>query len=367
MGFQRHFLITGGAGFIGSHLAEILLQQGYYVTVIDDLSTGSFDNIVHLTDNPRFRFTIASITNEIVLDRLASECDTIFHLAAAVGVRLIVENPVHTIETNVMGTEAVLKAALRYRAKVLLTSSSEVYGKGNHPPFHEDDDVVMGPTCRSRWAYAASKMVDEFLALAYHREKGLPVIIVRLFNTVGPRQTGQYGMVIPRFVRQALLDEMLTVYGDGKQSRCFLHVREAVEALILLNDCSKAIGEVFNIGSTEEVTIFNLARMILELTEGKSGKQINRRKKTIRKRTADHGTGEIQRKEINPASTPIDISTDNRIDLIPYEKAYTTGFEDMNQRVPDISKIFRYTGWKPKISLGKILTHIIENFPDEHL
>jgi UDP-glucose 4-epimerase len=366
MGSERHFLITGGAGFIGSHLAEALLQKGYFVTVIDDLSTGSFNNIVHLTDNPRFRFAIASIINENVLDRLVSECDTIFHLAAAVGVRLIVDNPVHTIEANVMGTEAVLKAALRYRAKVLLTSSSEVYGKGNNPPFHEDGDLVLGPTCRNRWAYAASKIVDEFLALAYYREKGLPVIIVRLFNTVGPRQTGQYGMVIPRFVQQAIRGEPLTVYGDGLQSRCFLHVCEAIEALILLCDCSQAIGEVFNIGSTEEVTIIDLARMILEITEGKSDISINRRKNNSLQELTEQDTGEFQREEINPASKQIDISANNRIDFIPYEKAYITGFEDMNQRIPDISKIYSYTDWKPKIGLRTILKQIIEGFYKEH-
>ena len=211
-------LITGGAGFIGSHLAETLLARGHQVTVIDDLSTGRFENIGHLVAHPRFRFAIDSITNPLVMDRLASECDVIFHLAAAVGVMLIVDKPVHTIETNVMGTEAVLKAALRYRAKVLIASTSEVYGKGNQSPFNEDDDIVLGPTSRSRWAYAASKMVDEFLALAYHREKKLPVVIFRLFNTVGPRQTGQYGMVIPRFVGQALQGEAITVYGDGGQN-----------------------------------------------------------------------------------------------------------------------------------------------------
>ncbi|MEJ2265785.1 MAG: GDP-mannose 4,6-dehydratase [Anaerolineales bacterium] len=223
-------LITGGAGFIGSHLAEALLERGHRVTIIDDLSTGRFDNIAHLADHPRFHFAIESITNEVVMDRLVSECSLIFHLAAAVGVQLIVESPVHTIETNIMGTEAVLKAALRYRAKVLIASTSEVYGKGNAISFREDDDVVLGPTSRSRWSYAASKMVDEFLALAYYREKGLPIVVFRLFNTVGPRQTGRYGMVIPRFVGQALRKEPLSVYGDGGQSRCFLHVHDAVEA-----------------------------------------------------------------------------------------------------------------------------------------
>ena len=216
---MTRYLITGGTGFIGSHLAEALLAQNHSVTVIDNLSTGRFDNIAHLTGHPNFRFAVDNITNEIVLDRLASECDVIFHLAAAVGVKLIVEHPVHTIETNIMGTEAVLKAALRYRAKVLVASTSEVYGKGIKVPFAEEDDVVLGPTTRSRWSYAASKMVDEFLALAYYHERSLPAVVFRLFNTVGPRQTGQYGMVVPRFVEQALRNEPITIYGDGNQSR----------------------------------------------------------------------------------------------------------------------------------------------------
>ena len=234
-------LITGGAGFIGSHLAEVLLDHGCEVTVIDDLSTGRFENIQHLVGRKcpvsgarLFRFAIDSITNQVVMDRLVSNCDIIFHLAAAVGVKLIVENPVHTIEANIMGTEAVLKTALRYRTKVLIASTSEVYGKGNGVPFSEDNDVLLGPTCRSRWSYGASKMVDEFLGLAYFHEKGLPVVLFRLFNTVGPRQSGQYGMVIPRLVQQALRGDPLTVYGDGAQSRCFLHVRDAVAAIIAL-------------------------------------------------------------------------------------------------------------------------------------
>ncbi|MBD0300882.1 MAG: GDP-mannose 4,6-dehydratase, partial [Tolypothrix sp. T3-bin4] len=256
------YLLTGGAGFIGSHLAEALLKKGYRVLAIDDLSTGSLDNIRHLLNHPDFHFAYASIMDEIVLDRLVSESDTIIHLAAAVGVKLIVENPVHTIETNIMGTEAVLKTALRYRSKVLITSTSEVYGKGHRIPFREDDDVVIGPTCRSRWSYAATKMVDEFLALAYYQDKGLPVVICRLFNTVGARQTGRYGMVIPQLVQQALKGEPLTVYGDGQQSRCFLHVGDAIEALMALADCPEAIGEVFNVGSIEEVTILELARKV---------------------------------------------------------------------------------------------------------
>lgn len=321
-------LITGGAGFIGSHLAEALLSRGHHVTVIDNLSTGRFENIQHLIDHPRFRFAIDTITNEVVMDRLVSECDVIFHLAAAVGVMLIVEKPVHTIETNVMGTEAVLKAALRYRAKVLIASTSEVYGKGNHIPFREDDDVVLGPTSRNRWAYAASKMVDEFLALAYHREKGLPVVIYRLFNTVGPRQTGRYGMVIPRFVQQALRGETLEVYGDGQQSRCFLHVTDAVDAILALADCTEAVGEVFNIGSVEEITIDALARRILDRAQ-----QITKKSENV----------------------------SHQIKYVPYDQAYAIGFEDMRQRVPEVTKIAQYTGWKPKRSLEQILLDILED------
>ena len=314
-------LITGGAGFVGSHLAEALLERGRRVMVIDNLSTGQFDNIAHLTRHPNFRFTIEDITNDIVLDRLASECDMIFHLAAAVGVKLIVENPVHTIETNVMGTEAVLKAALRYRAKVLIASTSEVYGKGNRIPFEEDDDVVLGPTCRSRWSYAASKMVDEFLGLAYYQEKALPVVVFRLFNTVGPRQTGRYGMVIPRFVRQALHGQPLTVYGDGRQSRCFLHVDGAVRAIIALSECPQALGEVFNVGSTQETTILDLAQKILRATD----------------------------------------SPDDRIAFVSYEEAYAEGFEDMYRRVPNVSKVRRFTNWQDQHSLDEILRDVISS------
>lgn len=322
-------LITGGAGFIASHLAEALIERGHQVTVVDNLSTGCFDNIQPLVERwsggngqPSFKFVIDTLTNEVVLDRLASECDVIFHLAAAVGVKLIVENPVRTIETNVMGTEAVLKAALRYRAKVLIASTSEVYGKGNSIPFREDDDVVLGPTHHSRWAYAASKMVDEFLALAYHREKGLPVVIFRLFNTVGPRQTGRYGMVIPRFVQQALHGEPLTVYGNGQQSRCFLHVRDAVEALIGLAEYPEAVGQVFNVGSTEEVSILELARRVLHTVD------------------------------LAPPA-------DSRIVFVPYEQAYAVGFEDMQRRVPSITRLQECIGWAPKRSLDETLRDVI--------
>lgn len=315
---MTRYLITGGAGFIGSHLAETLLAQSHEVTVIDNLSTGKFENIQHLVENPRFRFAIDTITNEIVLDRLASECDVIIHLAAAVGVKLIVENPVHTIETNVGGTEAVLKAALRYRAKVLIASTSEVYGKGNRIPFNEDDDVLLGPTIHNRWAYAASKMMDEFLALAYHHEKGLPVVIFRLFNTIGPRQTGQYGMVAPRFVNQALANEPITVYGDGTQQRSFTWVGDAVNAIIQLSNTPAAIGQVFNIGHKKEISMNELAQLVKTLTDSASA-----------------------------------------IQLIPYEQAYAGGFEDMQRRLPDLAKIQQMIGYQPTLDLPDILRHII--------
>lgn len=332
----HRILITGGAGFIGSHLAEALLNQGHQVTIIDNLSTGSLANIEHLIqhraftgDVPSFRYAIDTITNEMVLDRLVSESDMVFHLAAAVGVRLIVASPVHTIETNIMGTEAVLKAALRYRVKVIITSTSEVYGKGNHVPFKEDDDVVLGPTSRSRWSYAATKMVDEFLALAYFREKGLPVVIARLFNTVGPRQTGQYGMVVPRLVQQALQGESMTVYGDGSQSRCFLHVQDAIAALILLAGSPQAVGQIFNVGSVEPVTIVELAEKILRRIEA---------------------LGIPLRKNPQP------------IRFIPYEEAYAEGFEDMAQRVPDISKIYGLLNWQPRYDLDTVLDDVIHHY-----
>lgn len=324
---SQRVLITGGAGFIGSHLAEALLAQDRIVTIIDDLSTGRFENIAHLTDHPRFNFAIDNITNEVVLDRLASECSTIFHLAAAVGVKLIVEHPVHTINTNVMGTEAVLKAALRYRARVLVASTSEVYGKGNRVPFHEEDEVVLGPTSRSRWAYAASKLVDEFLALAYQREFDLPVVIFRLFNTVGPRQVGRYGMVIPRFVNQALNGEPLTVYGDGTQTRCFLHVQDAVQAILALAETRQAVGGVFNVGAPEEISILDLARRVLAAVN----------------------------------EEPLPARDDPRLQLIPYDEAYTEGFDDMQRRVPDTSRLQTLTGWRPTRSLDDILADVIQD------
>jgi UDP-glucose 4-epimerase len=317
---MMHALITGGAGFIGSHLAEALLIRGDTVSIIDNLSTGRFGNIEHLVGHPRFRFAIDSITNEVVMDRLASECDVIFHLAAAVGVKLIVEDPVHVIETNILGTHAVLRLANRYRRKVLIASSSEIYGKSDKVPFSEDDDRVEGPTTRSRWSYATSKAVDEFLALAYHKQTGLPAIIFRLFNTVGPRQTGQYGMVVPRFVRQALCGEPITVYGDGQQSRCFADVSDAVRAILLLADCRDAVGQVFNVGNDREITILSLAERVRALAGSSS-----------------------------------------EIVFIPYEQAYEAGFEDMRRRVPDLSKIRRFVGYTPQVPLDDTLRRIIEH------
>ena len=324
--FPPRVLITGGAGFIGSHLAEALLARGQQVTVIDDLSTGSFENIEHLVGHPLFRFVIDTITNEMVMDRLVSEANLIFHLAAAVGVRLIVERPVHTIETNIMGTESVLRAARRYRVKTLIASTSEVYGKSNQVPFREDDDIVLGPTSRSRWSYAATKMVDEFLGLAYHQEQGLPVTFFRLFNTVGPRQVGHYGMVIPRFVEQALRGEPLTVYADGQMTRCFMHVDDAVRAIIALSDAPDAVGQVFNVGGVDEISILDLARTVLAVVDGTDG------------------------------LPPVD---DPRIQFIPYEQAYTAGFEDMRRRVPDTTKLHDLTGWRPEYNLRKILQDVV--------
>jgi UDP-glucose 4-epimerase len=323
---SSRILITGGMGFIGSHLTEALLNKDCQVTILDNLSTGSFENVQHLMGHPNLRFVVDNLTSEVVLDRLASECDTIIHLAAAVGVKLVVEDPARTIETNVMGTDAILQAALRYRVKVMIASTSEVYGKGIRFPFSEDDDVVLGSTANSRWGYAASKMVDEFLGLAYYRQRGLPVVIFRLFNTVGPRQTGHYGMVVPRLVQQAISGEQLTVYGDGQQSRCFCHVEDAVRAIIGLSECPEAIGQVFNIGSTEEVSILQLAQRVLKTVNQLDGA----------------GLG----------------STDD-IKYIPYAQAYAEGFEDMRRRVPNISKINQYIGWQPRATLDDILRDVV--------
>ncbi|MFQ5742143.1 MAG: GDP-mannose 4,6-dehydratase [Acidobacteriota bacterium] len=325
-------LITGGAGFIGSHLAELLLERGHRVTIIDDLSTGRLKNIEHLSAIPAFSFAIDSITDEIVMDRLVSECDVIFHLAAAVGVELIVRDPVHVIETNILGTHAVLKVANRYRKKVLLASTSEIYGKSNNVPFEEEDDRLLGPVTRARWSYSSSKAVDEFLGLAYFRQMDLPVVIFRLFNTVGPRQTGQYGMVIPRFVLQALKGESLTVYGDGQQQRCFCNVGDAIEAITGLAESPEAVGKVFNIGSTEEISILQLAEKVLAMVgEGSTA--------------PGNGADEHE-----------------RIRLVPYEQAYGAGFEDMRRRVPDTSKIRETIGWEPRFSLDETLGQVIAHY-----
>lgn len=312
------YLVTGGAGFIGSHLIETLLAQGHRVLAMDDFSTGRPANIQHLVGHPDFHFARANINDGIVLDRLTSQADVVVHLAAAVGVKLIVEDPVHTIEDNVLGTEVVLKAALRYGRRVLIASTSEVYGKGIKIPFNEEDDVVLGATSKNRWAYAASKMVDEFLGLAYHHEYGLPVVIFRLFNTIGPRQTGHYGMVVPRFVDQALQGKPITVYGDGKQKRCFCDVSDAVRAIVGLAEHPDAPGKTYNIGSTEEITITELAERIKFMTESQSD-----------------------------------------IIYVPYSEAYESGFEDMQRRVPDIRRIGALLGWRPEHTLVSTLARVI--------
>jgi nucleoside-diphosphate-sugar epimerase len=303
---------------MGSHLAEALLRRGDSVTVIDDLSTGSIANIAHLKENPRFSYVIDTIMNVPVLAELVDAADQVFHLAAAVGVRLIVESPVRTIETNVKSTELVLAAACKKRKKVLVASTSEVYGKSVHVPFREDGDLVLGPTTRGRWSYACSKAIDEFLAIAYWRERRCPTLIARFFNTVGPRQTGDYGMVVPRFVTQALLNEPLTVYGNGEQSRCFTHVSDAVRGAIALMDSDKTVGEVFNVGTEEETTILDLARTIRRLVE-----------------------------------------SDSEIVLVPYEKAYGENFEDMPRRVPSLVKIRKALGYEARMGLDDTLQSVI--------
>lgn len=313
------FLITGGAGFVGSHLAEVLLARGDEVYVIDNLSTGSIENIEHLKTSRHFHYTIDTIMNEPVTAELVDRVDVIYHLAAAVGVRLIVESPVHTIETNVHGTETILKLANKKKKKVLIASTSEVYGKNAQVPFREDSDLVMGPTIKGRWSYACSKALDEFLGLAYFKEKKLPVVIARLFNTVGPRQTGQYGMVIPSFIKQALSRRPITVFGDGTQSRCFSDVSDVVGALIALAGEPRAEGEVFNIGSQEEITIRALADKVKEMTKSRS-----------------------------------------EIVLVPYDQAYEEGFEDMLRRVPDTAKVEALIGYRPTIGLEETLQRVID-------
>lgn len=327
----RRALITGGAGFVGSHLAEALLARGEEVTVVDDLSTGSLDNVRHLVRRPGFQLVVDSITNEATMGQLISECDVVFHLAAAIGVQLIVRDPLRVIETNVMGTHAVLRQADVYGRKVLIASTSEVYGKSEKLPFSEDDDSLVGPTTKARWSYACSKALDEFLALAYYNQAQLPVVIFRLFNTVGPRQTGQYGMVLPRFVQQALSGKRLTVYDDGLQSRCFCDVADVVRAIVGLSDNTAAIGQVFNIGSQREITIVDLARRVIELVAQSQG-------------------ASLRSEEV-----------EDRIRFLSYEQAYSGGFgfEDMRRRIPDIKKISHTIDWHPRISLDATLRRVI--------
>jgi UDP-glucose 4-epimerase len=313
-----NILITGGGGFIGSHLTEACLAAGDHVTVVDSLSTGKFVNVAPFTNNEKYRLIVGDVTEVGLLEPLIKDADQVYHLAAGVGVRLIIEQPVETIETNILGTEAVLKLCAKYHKKVLIASTSEVYGKNTNVPFKETDDSVFGATVKSRWSYACSKAIDEFLALAYHKERGLPVVIVRFFNTVGPRQTGRYGMVIPGLVRQALKNAPLTVYGDGQQTRCFTHVSDSVRCQRALMSEPKAVGEIFNLGGREEVTIEQLAKRIIELSNSKS---------------------EIQ--------------------LVPYEEAYEAGFEDMRRRVPDTTKVRNLLGFAPDSRLDDILNDVI--------
>jgi UDP-glucose 4-epimerase len=315
---MMHWLITGGAGFIGSHLAEQLLQQGDRVSVLDDLSTGRMENIASLRGRPGFQFIRGSVEETSTVNLLVSQCDAVFHLASAVGVQLIVDEPVRTIRTTIHGTEVVLEAAHRFGRPTLITSSSEVYGKGARVPFSEDDDVVMGPTRHTRWCYAYSKAIDEFLGLAYYKQYGLPVVIVRLFNTVGPRQVGMYGMVLPRFVEAALAGQPLQVYGDGRQTRCFCHVSDVVEALTRLMSKPAAVGEVFNVGSDEEVSINELARQVIEAAGSQS--------------TVEH---------------------------LSYEQAYGQPFDDMQRRVPSLKRVKEAIGFSPKLKLAEIIAGVI--------
>ena len=312
------FLITGGAGFIGSHLAERHLQNGDEVYIIDDLSTGSMENIAHIKNHPGFHYALDSVTNQQLVAELVDLCDATYHLAAAVGVKLIVESPVRTIETNIRGTEIVLAHAAKKRKRVLITSTSEVYGKRETIPFREDDDLVMGATNKGRWSYACSKAIDEFLAIAYWKDKKVPTVIARLFNTVGPRQTGHDGMVVPNFARQALEGKEITVYGDGSQSRCFTHVSDVVGALMKLMETTEATGEVYNIGGDQEVTILQLAERIKALTESSS-----------------------------------------KITFLAYDQAYEAGFEDMQRRVPDTTKLRNLIGYQPTFGLDEILKDVI--------
>jgi UDP-glucose 4-epimerase len=318
---DRKALVTGGAGFIGSHLVERLLGDGYRVHVIDDLSTGSFDNIAGLEHDPRFAYTIDTVLDLEVMERLVDDCDVVFHLAAAVGVEYVIESNLKSMQINIRGTENVLDLANRGKKKVVIFSSSEVYGKSGSVPFGEEDDSILGATTVTRWSYAVSKAVDEIVALAYWREKKLPVVIVRLFNTCGPRQTGKYGMVLPRFVKQALLGNPITVYGDGSQSRCFASVFDVVDGIMGLHNSEAALGRVFNVGNDQEVKIIDLAGMVKELTG---------------------------------SSSPIE--------FIPYDRAYERGFEDMMRRVPDLSRIRSTIGYRPRVTLGEIIQSVIDYY-----
>ena len=319
-------LITGGAGFIGSHLAEELLRRGDQVSIIDDLSTGRLENVEQLMSSPRFNIAVETILNETVMDRLVSECDIIYHLAAAVGVELIVSKPVEVIQTNILGTEMVLKLANRYLKKVIITSTSEIYGKSESIPFKETDDRVLGPTTKNRWSYSSTKAIDEFLALAYHKANNLDTVIVRLFNTVGPRQTGRYGMVIPRLIVQSLKGEPLTVYGTGNQVRCFGYVTDIIDAIVNLSHNNEAVGQIFNVGNDQPISIMDLAKKIKEKTNSES-----------------------------------------EIVKIPYGEAYEEGFEDMAIRTPDLTKIKTLTGYQPKVNLDQILDNVIEYFKTDLL
>jgi len=311
------YLLTGGAGFIGSHLAEELLARGNEVCIIDDLSTGQMKNIQHLKSQLSFRYVLDSVMNRHVMAELVDDSDIVLHLAAAVGVQLVVESPVRTIETNVKGTEIVLELAVKKKKRVVIFSTSEVYGKSNQTSFSEMDDLILGPTCRGRWSYAASKIIDEFLGLAYYKEKKLPITIIRLFNTVGPRQTGRYGMVVPRFVEQSLTGHPITVYGSGTQIRTFTHVQDAVRAIIGLAECSGAIGEVYNVGGKECISISGLAELVKRL-----------------------------------------LNSSSSIVRIPYEEAYEQGFEDMERRVPDLTKIHQLIGFEPQLSLEQMILDV---------
>mgnify|MGYP006299905105 CR=1 FL=1 len=321
-----HALITGGAGFIGSHLAEELLTSGNQVTVVDNLSTGNLTNIQHLQGRTNFDVVVADILNETVMDRLVSECDIVYHLAAAVGVELIVTKPVEVIQTNILGTEMVLKLVARYLKKVVITSTSEIYGKSDKTPFSENDDRVLGPTTKNRWSYSSSKAIDEFLALAYNKEKNIETIVVRLFNTVGPRQTGQYGMVVPRFVSQALNGDPITVYGSGKQVRCFAYVSDIVGALVELSQNEKAVGQIFNVGNDNPISILELAEKVKKAT-----------------------------------------NSDSEIKFVSYDEAYEEGFEDMSIRVPDLTKIKNLIGYVPKVHIDEILKNVIEYFASANM